>query len=164
MKMDLNYLKKLIKMLDTSELAEIEIEEEGTKIRLSKPRPKISQNIPTVQLPNYFEQNLATTRQSNSVKSEQNKEERKEDITTSENIVEVHSPMVGTFYKSPSPDADPYVKIGSEVNPGSTICIIEAMKLMNEIESEVSGKVVKILVENGQAVEFDQVLFLIEKK
>jgi acetyl-CoA carboxylase biotin carboxyl carrier protein len=164
MKMDLNYLKKLIKMLDTSELAEIEIEEEGTKIRLSKPRPKISQNIPTVQLPNYYEQNLANTQQSNTAKNEQNKEEKKEDITKSENIVEVRSPMVGTFYKSPSPDADPYVKIGSEVNPGSTICIIEAMKLMNEIESEVSGKVVKILVENGQAVEFDQLLFLIEKK
>jgi acetyl-CoA carboxylase biotin carboxyl carrier protein len=164
MKMDLNYLKKLIKMLDTSELAEIEIEEEGTKIRLSKPRPKISQNIPTVQLPNYFEQNLAGNQQSNTAKSEQNKEEKKEDITPSENIVEVRSPMVGTFYRSPSPDADPYVKIGTEVNPGNTICIIEAMKLMNEIESEVSGKVVKILVENGQAVEFDQLLFLIEKK
>jgi acetyl-CoA carboxylase biotin carboxyl carrier protein len=164
MKMDLNYLKKLIKMLDTSDLAEIEIEEEGSKIRLSKPRPKISQNIPTVQLPNYFEQNLANSQQSSEAKDEQKKEEKKEDITPSENIMEVRSPMVGTFYRSPSPDADPYVNIGSEIKSGNTICIIEAMKLMNEIESEVSGKVVKILAENGQAVEFDQVLFLIEKK
>jgi acetyl-CoA carboxylase biotin carboxyl carrier protein len=164
MKMDLNYLKKLIKMLDTSDLAEIEIEEEGSKIRLSKPRPKISQNIPTVQLPNFFEQNLAGSQQSGTAKDEQKKEEKKEDITPSENIMEVRSPMVGTFYRSPSPDADPYVNIGSEIKSGNTICIIEAMKLMNEIESEVSGKIVKILVENGQAVEFDQVLFLIEKK
>jgi acetyl-CoA carboxylase biotin carboxyl carrier protein len=164
MKMDLNYLKKLIKMLDTSDLAEIEIEEEGSKIRLSKPRPKISQNIPAVQLPNYFEQNLASTLQPKTVQNEENQEEKKEDIKLSENIVEVRSPMVGTFYKSPSPDADAYVKVGSEIKAGNTICIIEAMKLMNEIESEVSGKVVKILAENGQAVEFDQVLFLVEKK
>ena len=71
--------------------------------------------------------------------------------------------MVGTFYRTPSPDADPYVKPGDSVKTGDVICIIEAMKLMNEIESEVSGKVVKILVENGTAVEYDQPLMLIEK-
>lgn len=161
--MDLNYLKKLIKMLDSSNLAEIEIEEEGSKIKLSKPKPKISQNIPAVQLPNYFEQNIST-RNPQEVQTEQKTEEKKEDIKKSDNLSEVRSPMVGTFYSAPSPDADPYVKVGSEINAGSTICIIEAMKLMNEIESEVSGKVVKILVENGHAVEYDQPLFLIEKK
>jgi acetyl-CoA carboxylase biotin carboxyl carrier protein len=163
MKMDLNYLKKLIKMLDSSSLAEIEIEEEGLKIKLSKPRPRFSQNIPTVQLPNYFEQN-PQARNPQEIQTEQKTEEKKEDITKSDNIVEVRSPMVGTFYSAPSPDAEAYVKVGSEINAGSTICIIEAMKLMNEIESEVSGKVVKILVENGHAVEYDQPLFLIEKK
>ena len=71
--------------------------------------------------------------------------------------------MVGTFYRSPSPDAEPYVEIGTSVKPGTTLCIIEAMKLMNEIESEHSGKIVDILVENGQPVEYNQVLFLIEK-
>jgi acetyl-CoA carboxylase biotin carboxyl carrier protein len=71
--------------------------------------------------------------------------------------------MVGTFYRTPSPDADAYVKPGDTVKTGNVICIIEAMKLMNEIESEVSGKVVKILVENGTAVEYDQPLMLIEK-
>ena len=91
-------------------------------------------------------------------------EAKKEEAALSENVVEVRSPMVGTFYRSPSPDADPYVKIGSDIKAGNTICIIEAMKLMNEIESEVSGKVVKFLAENGQAVEFNQVLFLVEKK
>ncbi len=71
--------------------------------------------------------------------------------------------MVGTFYRAPSPDADAYVNVGSNVSSGSVLCIIEAMKLMNEIESEVSGKIIKILVENGQPVEYNQPLFLIEK-
>jgi acetyl-CoA carboxylase biotin carboxyl carrier protein len=164
MKMDLNYVKKLIKMLDSSDLAEIEIEEEGSKIRLSKPRPKVTQNIPTVNLPNYFDQGMAASQQSQIALDEKKAEAKKEEAALSENVVEVRSPMVGTFYRSPSPDADPYVKIGSDIKAGGTICIIEAMKLMNEIESEVSGKVVKILAENGQAVEFDQVLFLVEKK
>lgn len=164
MKMDLNYVKKLIKMLDSSDLAEIEIEEEGSKIRLSKPRPKVTQNIPTVHLPNYFDQGLSAPQQAQLSKDEQKSEAKKDEISLSENVVEVRSPMVGTFYRSPSPDADPYVKVGSDIKAGSTICIIEAMKLMNEIESEVTGKVVKILAENGQAVEFDQVLFLVEKK
>lgn len=155
MKMDLNYVKKLIKLLDSSELAEIEIEEEGSKIRLSKPRPKITQNIPTVQLPN-----LAAHHPT--VQEMPGADEKKEEAKA-ENIIEVRSPMVGTFYRSPSPDADPYVNIGTEIKPGKTICIIEAMKLMNEIEAEVAGKIVKILVENGQAVEFDQVLFHVEK-
>lgn len=154
--MDLNYVKKLIKLLDTSDLAEIEIEEEGSKIRLSKPRPKITQNIPAVHLPNLNTQVLPAQA---APKTEDKKEEVK-----AENIIEVRSPMVGTFYRSPSPDADPYVNIGTEIKPGNTICIIEAMKLMNEIEAEVAGKIVKILVENGQAVEFDQVLFHVEKK
>ncbi len=70
--------------------------------------------------------------------------------------------MVGTFYRSPAPDAEPYVDVGSTVSPGSTLCIIEAMKLMNEIQSDYSGRIAKINVENGQPVEFDQVLFLIE--
>jgi len=74
----------------------------------------------------------------------------------------VTSPMVGTFYRAPAPDADPYVEVGSSVDVGQTVCIIEAMKLMNEIESEVKGRVVEILVENAQPVEFGQKLFLVE--
>jgi acetyl-CoA carboxylase biotin carboxyl carrier protein len=79
-----------------------------------------------------------------------------------EHLVAVTSPMVGTFYRAPAPDADPYVEVGTVVDVGQTICIVEAMKLMNEIESEVRGRVVKILVENAQPVEFGQKLFLLE--
>ena len=162
MKMDLNYLKKLIKLLDTSELAEIEIEEEGTKIKLSKPRPKIyHSNIhPQVASAQPIVQNLVDNSTQNVPTA--TKPEIKIDESKSENLHEVKSPMVGTFYSSPSPDADAYVKIGTEVKQGSVICIIEAMKLMNEIESEVKGKIVKILAQNAQAVEYNQTLFLIE--
>jgi acetyl-CoA carboxylase biotin carboxyl carrier protein len=160
MKMDLNYLKKIIKLLDTSELAEIEIEEEGTKLRLSKPRPKLYNNPAPVQT---FSFPAATTHTgSHSLEQTTKSPEVKTEESKSENLYEVKSPMVGTFYSSPSPDADPYVKVGSEVKAGTVICIIEAMKLMNEIESEVSGKIVKIISENAQAVEYNQTLFLIE--
>lgn len=80
------------------------------------------------------------------------------------NYLEVRSPMVGTFYRSPSPDKAPYFKVGEMVNAGDVVCIVEAMKLFNEIESEVSGKIVKALVEDAQPVEYDQVLFLLDPK
>lgn len=150
-------------MLDSSNLAEIEIEEEGSKIRLSKPRLKISQNIPAVQLPHLFDPNVQSSKPQET-KVEAKTDEKKEEPKKSQNIVEIRSPMVGTFYAAPSPDSDPYVKIGSDIRPGTTVCIIEAMKLMNEIESEVSGKIVEICVNNGQAVEYDHLLFLVEKK
>jgi len=163
MKMDLNYIKKLIKILDTSNVAEIEIEEEGTRIKLSKPKPKIAANISPVQYApaqnHVYDTPSAAERADQTLKLEVSKSE----TPKSENILEVKSPMVGTFYRAPSPDADSYVNIGSNVSPGSILCIIEAMKLMNEIESDVTGKIVQILVENGQPVEYNQLLFLIEK-
>lgn len=160
MKMDLKYLQKIIKMLDTSNLAEIEIEEEGTKIRLSKPRPKMfAGTVPMMHQGGGVMHQPATAMESTHASQAETKKEE----TLGANIYEVRSPMVGTYYSSPSPDADPYVKVGDSVSSGAVICIIEAMKLMNEIESEVSGKVVKFLVENGTAVEYDQPLMLIEK-
>ena len=87
---------------------------------------------------------------------------RSAEATGSENLLAIVSPMVGTFYRAPAPDADPYVEMGDSVDVGQTVCIVEAMKLMNEIESEVKGRVVRILVENAQPVEYGQKLFLIE--
>lgn len=163
MKMDLNYLKKLIKILDTSNISEIEIEEEGTKIRLSKPLSAPTSNIFPVSYSTSQNQqpvqNFIPEKQQEVSKTETTKP----DASANENLYEVKSPMVGTFYRAPTPDADAYVNVGSSVSPGTVLCIIEAMKLMNEIESEVSGKIVKILVENSQPVEYNQPLFLIEK-
>jgi len=164
MKMDLNYLKKLIKMLDVSNLAEIEIEEEGTKLKLSKPKPKIAVNPNPVQIPVVQNQQVPSVIETPQVSTSIVPAEAEEKETLiPENVYEVKSPMVGTFYRTPSPDADPYVSVGDNVNKGSVLCIIEAMKLMNEIESEVSGKILKILVENEQAIEYNQPLFLIER-
>lgn len=80
-----------------------------------------------------------------------------------ENLYTVKSPMIGTFYRAPGPDKDNFVEVGTEIAPGKTLCVIEAMKLFNEIDSEISGKIVKILVDNASPVEFDQPLFLVEK-
>jgi acetyl-CoA carboxylase biotin carboxyl carrier protein len=157
MKTDLNFIKKLIKLLDESSLADLELEEEGIKIRLSKPRPKIVPNAQNIPFP------VMNTSTIPVEKAEPEKVQKPEDEISPENTVEIKSPMVGTFYRAPSPEADPYVNVGSSVKEGMVLCIIEAMKLMNEIESEVSGKILKILVENGQAVEYDQPLFLVEK-
>ena len=164
MKMDLNYLKKLIKMLDTSNLAEIEIEEEGTKLKLSKPKPKIAANPNLVNIPSVQSQQFPHVIETPQVSTGIIPAEAEEkEALLPENVYEVKSPMVGTFYRSPSPDADSYVSVGDNVNKGSILCIIEAMKLMNEIESEVSGKILKILIENEQAIEYNQPLFLIER-
>ncbi len=166
--MDLKDVKQLIKIVENSNISEIEIEEEGKKLRITKTFP--SKNGDTVVVPS-FQQTVpmpampqaaapaqvpAPTEQSAPAEAETEKPKNA-------NIVEVRSPMVGTFYRAPSPDADPYVEVGQTVAVGQTLCIIEAMKLMNEIESEVAGKVVDILVENAQPVEYNQVLFLIEK-
>lgn len=89
-------------------------------------------------------------------------ESSQEESAASKGLIEVKSPIVGTFYRAPSPDKSPYVKVGDQIEIGSVICIVEAMKLFNEIESEVGGKIVKVMVEDASPVEYDQVLFLVE--
>ncbi|GAB4177606.1 MAG: hypothetical protein Kow00108_13210 [Calditrichia bacterium] len=158
--MDIKEIKALIRAVEQSSIDEIEIFEDGKKIRISKNLPGQLQSIPVAA--NYSVQTPQTAPQTPAELSAGDtqsapKPERKA------NVVEVKAPMVGTFYRSPAPEAPPYVEIGDEVKAGQTLCIIEAMKLMNEIESDVNGKIVDILVQNAEPVEFDQVLFLIEK-
>ncbi len=172
--MDLKEVRQLIKIVETSDISEIEIEEEGKKLRITKRFP--SKNGETVVMPAYTQampmmpaQQVAqqalpqVQEQALPVQQEAAPAGEQAEPARGKNIVEVRSPMVGTFYRAPSPDAEPYVEVGQTVAVGQTLCIIEAMKLMNEIESEVNGKIVDILVENAQPVEFNQVLFLIEK-
>lgn len=90
--------------------------------------------------------------------------EKEESETSSEGMSEIKSPIVGTFYRSPSPDKPPFIKVGDVIKAGDVVCIVEAMKLFNEIESEVSGKIVKVLVEDATPVEYDQALFLVDPK
>ena len=144
--MDIKQLKEIIAIFESSSLSELEIEEKGTRFKLTK---KISQgSVEGIPL-------KGEEKPSRKKEEEKPKEEKK--------LVSVKSPLVGTFYRSPSPEESPFVEVGDEVNPGQTLCIIEAMKVMNEITSEVKGRVNKILVENGQPVEYDQELFLLEE-
>ncbi|RCK74043.1 MAG: Biotin carboxyl carrier protein of acetyl-CoA carboxylase [Ignavibacteriae bacterium] len=158
--MDLNYLKKLTKILVESGVSEIEIEEEGLKVRIAKH----SQNSTIVQPQVVQPQVIQPTQPQVVERQVQNVAQPaiETKVEETKKFHEVRSPIVGTFYRAPAPDADPYVEVGKIVNKGDVLCIIEAMKLMNEIESDVSGRIVKILVENAQPVEYNQVLFLIE--
>jgi acetyl-CoA carboxylase biotin carboxyl carrier protein len=154
--MDLNLIKKLVKIVDTSGITDLEIEQDGLRIKVAKK----NRNSQVVTLP----QSIVQTEPNNSVTAASVTEETAttEEKVSTENLYEIKSPIVGTFYRAPAPDADAYVQVGDTVSVGSVLCIVEAMKLMNEIESDVSGKVVKILAENGKPVEYNQPLFLIE--
>jgi acetyl-CoA carboxylase biotin carboxyl carrier protein len=165
MKTDLNYIKKLVKIIDSCDISEIEIDEEGTKIRVVKNKPPQNDAPHIIQYaPPPSMQMMPMASQAAPAEAAQTKtgEKPAEKAPVKENLIEVRSPIVGTFYRAPSPNADPYVQVGHKVGVGTVLCIIEAMKLMNEIESEVSGTISKILVENAQPVEYNQVLFLIE--
>lgn len=155
--MDLNQIKKLIKLLESSEVTDLEVEEDGVRIKLAK-KVRVTQTVTlpqTVAAPSVG----AGTFSEVSGKAD---EKKVSEENANAGLHEIKSPIVGTFYRAPAPDADAYVQVGDDISVGSVLCIVEAMKLMNEIESDVSGKVVKILVENGKPVEYNQPLFLIK--
>ena len=156
--MDINLIKKLIKIVEQSEVTEFSVQEGDLKVKISKN----SNNSPQVSLQPVAEYaRPAQAQQTVSVQASE-AEPPKQQASAASNHYEIKSPIVGTFYRSPAPDADPYIQVGSIVSPGTVLCIVEAMKLMNEIECDVSGKVVKILVDNATPVEYNQPLFLIE--
>lgn len=162
--MDLGYVKKLIKLVSESDIEEVEIEEEGQKIRVVKGRKSSAPTyLPPVQMtaPPSLPPTVAMPETAAPSSAAVTPAPAQPPAIT--NLYEIKSPIVGTFYRSPAPDAAAFVNVGSTIQPGAVLCIVEAMKLMNEIESDVAGKVVKILAENGQPVEYDQPLFLIEK-
>ncbi len=158
--MDLNLLRRLIKLVEKSEITEFSVQEGDLKVKISKNGS--GQVVNYTPAANVAPQNITVPQAAAPQTSESPAGESKEE-PKSENLHEVRSPIVGTFYRAPAPDADPYVQVGDHVSEGTVLCIVEAMKLMNEIESDVSGKIVKILVENATPVEYNQPLFLIEK-
>jgi len=153
--MDINLLKKLIKLVEQSEITEFEVQEGELKVKISKNSGQANVNLQS--LGEY-------TRQAAQVQMPmtQQIESKPAAAETASKLHEVRSPIVGTFYRAPAPDADPYSQVGDMVSAGTVLCIVEAMKLMNEIECDVTGKIVKILVENASPVEYNQPLFLIE--
>lgn len=158
----LDFIKKIIKVVEKSEITELSYQEGEIKLKVSKNTPA-AQQFAIPSSPQFHQ--VSVPQQMPEVKSDAGaaQESKAADIEKSENLHEIKSPIVGTFYRSPAPDADPYVQVGDSVSSGSVLCIVEAMKLMNEIESDVSGKIVKILAENATPVEYNQPLFLIKK-
>lgn len=143
--MNLKDIKQLIELIRESDILELEYKKGQSTIRISRGTAQVVPQIPMVaeKIP-----------QGETVRTSP------EDVSKMpDNIKEIVSPMIGTFYRSPAPDAAPFVEVGSIVTKGQVLCIIEAMKIMNQIESDVSGRVTAILVENGQAIEFGQPLF-----
>ena len=147
--MDLRKVKKLIELLEESGLSEIEITEGEDKVRITK-GGKPSSQVKTIEI-----------NQESEILSNSEPEDVHAQVIINNGFHEVKAPMIGTFYQSPDPDSEAFVKVGDPVSEGDTLCIIEAMKMMNKIESDISGTIERILVQNGDPVEFDQVLFLI---
>lgn len=151
--MNTSQIKKLMELMEEGQLAEIEISGLWHKIRLSK----------YVQAPS---QATAFVPQTKGIPVETPARADKSSETVQEpeadNLVPITAPVVGTFYAAPAPDADPFVTVGTVVEPGQTVCIVEAMKIMNEIEAETRGRVVSILAKNAQPVQYGQKLFLLE--
>lgn len=150
--MNLKEIKEMVALMKDNELTELELEREGLKIRLSRGGGAnvVIERAPQQMPMNYMPQQEMAQPMTQAVAAPVN------------GGVEIKAPMVGTFYRAPSPDAAPFVEVGGTVEIGQVICIIEAMKLMNEIKSEVKGKVKAINVENADPIEFGQVLFVIE--
>ena len=162
---DLAFVESLIRALDESSLDNLELERGGTRVRLSKsPQAGPSSGSAQVGAPSQTMVSATDSPEeaiSAALPPDSGSQGQAEEAADA-GLLEVTSPMVGTYYSSPAPDADPYVEVGKRVGNGTVLCIIEAMKLMNELESEVEGTVAKIMVENAQPVEYGQVLFLID--
>ncbi len=160
--MDLRKIKKLVEILEASDLAEIEIQENDEAIRLSRypsggVAPAYAMPPPPAQA--YAAPAPAPQGGESVPNGTEGKPAAEADEVPDGHVV--RSPMVGTFYASPNPDSEPFVRVGQAVKAGDTVCIIEAMKMFNQIESDWDGKVVAVLVENAQPVEFDEPLFII---
>jgi len=152
--MDPKRLKRIVEIMNQNDLAEIEIEEEGTRLRLRKmegaaPIAVVAPGAVPVAVPA-----PAAVPEPAAAPAE--------DEAAAEGLHTITAPMVGTFYRAPAPDQDAYIEVGRNINPESVVCILEAMKVMNEIKAECAGEVVRICVQNGEAVEYDQPLFVVK--
>lgn len=163
--MNIKEIQKLIKFVSKSKAKEVSLELKDFKITIKTGDDgNKDQQIPAIPSQNQpiiiNKDDLATESQSDS--SQKIISTYKDEETPNDKLITVKSPIIGTFYRRPAPDKEPFVEIGRDIKEGDVLCVIEAMKLFNEIESEVSGKVVKILVEDSSPVEFEQPLFLID--
>ncbi len=159
--MELDEIKKIVQLMDENNLVEFEMEREGFKISLKKAQSNQGTAQLITQQPAQFAQMPQNTSPPVQEAAPSQKAAEEE---IGENIETIASPMVGTFYAAPSPESAPYVTVGQEIDADDVVCILEAMKVMNEIKAEVSGKIIEVLVENGEPVEFGQSLFKVQTK
>ncbi len=155
--MNLEEIQQLIDMINKSDLDEATIEEGDFKITLKRSSAK-----PAAENRGYAPSDAPSPVAAPGPAVQSQAPESESPKAVSDGLIEIRSPIVGTFYRSPSPESDAFINVNDQVDSGQVLCIIEAMKLMNEIESDLSGTIVEILVENGQPVEYDQVLFLLK--
>jgi len=158
--LDFKLIKQIVELMKRSGLTEFEVEEEGLKIRICRKNGVDTPQIfTTATSPPYPVISSELGQKEIVTQNEQKGAETQED----KNIIFIDSPMVGTFYRSPTPDSPPFIEVGAEVNTQTIVCIVEAMKVMNEIQAEVKGKVIEILVENGATVDYGQPIFKLKK-
>ena len=157
-KMDLKQIQDLVKMVNKSNISELTIEEKDIKITIKQKEDKYVTAAPMQAVPQMQAMPVAAAPVASAPAAAATATPPK----AADNLITIKSPMIGTFYRKPAPDKPNFVEEGDEVRNGKVVCVIEAMKLFNEIESEVSGKIVKILVEDSSPVEYDQPLFLVE--
>jgi acetyl-CoA carboxylase biotin carboxyl carrier protein len=160
--MNIKELKEMVKMLDGTDIVEFTYENEGTKVAIKKANYATAYqavSVPAPPVPN----GAALVAQAGALPAQTPSDADAKNEGLGPNQVLIVAPMVGTFYRAPSPDADPFVQIGQMIEAGQVVCIIEAMKLMNEIESEWKGRVVNVLLEDAQPVEYGQPLLVLEK-
>ncbi len=153
--MDIKFIKAVYRFLKDTDIVEFELEGSEGRLRI---RRKEEKNTQVLEPP------APKPRPSEEARPAASEEPDQKAPPCGEHIKTITSPMVGTFYRAPSPEAQPFVEVGTHVKPGQVLCIIEAMKLMNEVESDTAGKIVSILVENGQPVEYGEPLFYIDTK
>ena len=152
--MNLDEIKSIIQLMEANKLVEFEYEDDGRRLKLRRADDRVVTTAVPVAVPAAMPLAAAASAAAPAAAPE----------ARAANLSEFKSPLVGTFYRSAKPDSDPFVNVGDEVGPEKVLCIIEAMKVMNEIKAEMSGVVREVLVKNGQAVEFGEPMFLIEKK
>jgi len=162
--MDFKQIQELIKLINKSNIGEVTIEEKGFRITVKQKEEPVQQVVAAAPMQvSPVIQALPVQQQAPQQASAPAQEKQKAtESSSADNFVTIKSPMIGTFYRSSAPDKPAFVSTGDDIEPGKVVCIIEAMKLFNEIESEVKGRIVKVLVEDASPVEYDQPLFLVE--
>jgi acetyl-CoA carboxylase biotin carboxyl carrier protein len=162
--MDFKQIQELIKMINKSNIGEVSVEEKGFKLTIKQKEEPVQQVIAAPMQTQPLAPIITAAAQPSqpaAASAPADKSSKAAEAPAS-NTVTIKSPMIGTFYRSPSPDKPSFINVGDEIEPGKVVCIIEAMKLFNEIESEVKGRIVKVLAEDASPVEYDQPLFLVE--